>query len=93
MVSRFHAMVTALSSKIPVLVIGWSHKYLEVMRSFGQAGMVIDHRKVDQNSILMNLEHLIDNRIKISKTIENSLFEVKRKSQHQIDFAIKFLYK
>ena len=93
LVSRFHAMVTALSSKIPVLVIGWGHKYLEVMESFGQADMVVDYRKGDQNSILMNLEYLIDNRIQISKTIENSLFEVKKKSQRQADFAIKFLEK
>ncbi|HSK47721.1 MAG TPA: Coenzyme F420 hydrogenase/dehydrogenase, beta subunit C-terminal domain, partial [Coriobacteriia bacterium] len=34
-VSRFHAMVGALSEGVPVAVVGWSHKYLEVMKQFG----------------------------------------------------------
>ena len=93
LVSRFHAMVAALSLGIPVLVIGWSHKYLEVMKRFGQADMVIDQRKGNHNSILKLLDHLIDNRLKISETIENSLIEVQKLSQRQIDFAIKLLEK
>ena len=93
LVSRFHAMVAALSLGIPVLVIGWSHKYLEVMGSFNQADMVIDYSKWDHSSILKLIDQLIDNRIKISKTIENSLVEVKKLSQRQIDFVINYLEK
>jgi polysaccharide pyruvyl transferase WcaK-like protein len=33
--SRFHAMVSALSLRVPVLVIGWSHKYVETLQHFG----------------------------------------------------------
>lgn len=33
-VSRFHAMVGALADAVPPLVIGWSHKYAEVMNDF-----------------------------------------------------------
>jgi polysaccharide pyruvyl transferase WcaK-like protein len=33
--SRFHAMVASLSLGIPVLVLGWSHKYAEVLAPFG----------------------------------------------------------
>jgi len=33
--SRFHAMVSALAVATPVLVIGWSHKYEEVLEMFG----------------------------------------------------------
>ncbi len=93
LVSRFHAMVAALSSGIPVLVIGWSHKYLEVMESFKQADMVIDYSKGKHSSILKLLDQLIDNRIKISKTIENSLLQVKKLSQRQIDFVTNYLDK
>lgn len=34
--SRFHAMVSALSETVPTLVIGWSHKYGEVLADFAQ---------------------------------------------------------
>jgi polysaccharide pyruvyl transferase WcaK-like protein len=33
--SRFHAMVAGLALGIPTLVVGWSHKYLEVLADFG----------------------------------------------------------
>lgn len=32
--SRFHALVGALSQGVPVLAIGWSHKYDELLRQF-----------------------------------------------------------
>lgn len=32
---RFHAMVAALGTSVPVMVMGWGHKYGEVMDMFG----------------------------------------------------------
>jgi polysaccharide pyruvyl transferase WcaK-like protein len=32
--SRFHAMIGALEKEVPVLLIGWSHKYQEVLDMF-----------------------------------------------------------
>lgn len=33
--SRFHAMIAALCLSVPSVVIGWSHKYREVLQQFG----------------------------------------------------------
>jgi polysaccharide pyruvyl transferase WcaK-like protein len=43
LVSRFHAMVGALSLGVPVTVLGWSHKYEEVMARFGLEALVLDY--------------------------------------------------
>lgn len=34
--SRFHGMIAALDTATPVLVLGWSHKYREVLETFSQ---------------------------------------------------------
>lgn len=34
--SRFHALAAALSVGVPAIAVGWSHKYGELLRSFGQ---------------------------------------------------------
>jgi polysaccharide pyruvyl transferase WcaK-like protein len=33
--SRFHALVGALSQAVPVIAIGWSHKYAGILRDYG----------------------------------------------------------
>jgi polysaccharide pyruvyl transferase WcaK-like protein len=92
-VSRFHAMVAALSSGIPVLVIGWSHKYLEVMESFGQEDMVIDYKQGGHEVVSTLLDGLLDDRAQRALTIVNALYEVKTSSQRQVDFAVDYLKK
>ena len=38
--SRYHSMVAALSTGVPTMVVGWSHKYPEVLDMFGQSQRV-----------------------------------------------------
>lgn len=40
--SRFHAMIGALEKGVPVLLVGWSHKYKEVLDMFGLGGYAVD---------------------------------------------------
>jgi polysaccharide pyruvyl transferase WcaK-like protein len=40
--SRFHAMVSALTLGVPPVVIGWSHKYAEVLAEFGIERFAVD---------------------------------------------------
>ena len=40
--SRFHGLVSALSSLTPALAAGWSHKYAELMGAYGLADAVVD---------------------------------------------------
>ncbi|NSW54084.1 MAG: polysaccharide pyruvyl transferase family protein [Anaerolineae bacterium] len=40
--SRFHAMVSGLVNATPTLVIGWSHKYHEVLSAFGMPDFAFD---------------------------------------------------
>lgn len=50
--SRFHAMISGLATCTPTVVVGWSHKYREVLDDFGLArfgmdsGALADPRRV-----------------------------------------------
>lgn len=41
--SRFHAMISALATCTPLFVIGWSHKYREVLGDFGLEQLGVSH--------------------------------------------------
>ncbi len=49
--SRFHAMVGALQRCVPVLLIGWSHKYQEVLDMFGIGQYAIDYKDLNGESL------------------------------------------
>jgi colanic acid/amylovoran biosynthesis protein len=51
--SRFHAMISGLATATPTVVVGWSHKYREVLDEFGLARFGVDHRALaDPQSIV-----------------------------------------
>ncbi len=40
--SRYHSLVAALSLRVPVAVVGWSHKYDELMEAVGLQDAIVD---------------------------------------------------
>lgn len=48
--SRYHAVVHAYKVSVPVLILGWSIKYMELARHFGQERYVFDITHVNTDS-------------------------------------------
>lgn len=59
--SRFHTLVFGLSQQVPVLAMGWSHKYRELLASFGMADGVQEHdRGFDLDELAGRAFRLLD---------------------------------
>ena len=44
-VSRYHALVAAISTGVPVVAVGWNVKYYDLMEYYGIESMAVDTRK------------------------------------------------
>lgn len=75
-VSRFHAMVGALASAVPVVVLGWSHKYAEVMNRFGLEHLVTDHTSLSASDLSAAVQSVLRDRDDIAAGIRSVLPEV-----------------
>jgi polysaccharide pyruvyl transferase WcaK-like protein len=84
-VSRFHAMVGALAIGVPVAVVGWSHKYLEVMRQFGLEEFVFDYSAHDPETLRAVVNRLVDERASRTASIVENLRRVQADSRSQFD--------
>lgn len=81
--SRFHAMIAALCFNIPVMLLGWSHKYKEVMDEFGLKDNSMDYKVLtypllieSYMKFIQNLdndrESIAKNRAKVLKSSEKN---------------------
>lgn len=73
LVSRFHAMVGALSLAVPVVVLGWSHKYAEVMARFGLEAQVTDYRALSREQLRQAVEDTVAHREQLADAIRHGL--------------------
>lgn len=79
--SRFHAMISALATTRPVLVLGWSHKYHEVLSEFDLAELALDHRALEEPSdVVAAVRDLWSRREGVSRSIDEHLPVVRERS-------------
>lgn len=89
--SRFHAMVFALSRQVPVMLIGWSHKYEEVMGQFGLEAYATDFSKLDLPNLKENFEKLEKNQDAVRSKIAQRLPLVQESSRQNVGSIVEVL--
>jgi colanic acid/amylovoran biosynthesis protein len=81
-VSRFHAMIAALYTFTPMLVIGWSHKYKEIMDDFElKSEYYLDYSDIDYLTIAKKINSIYLNGNQISNKIKKKLPIIKKKTE------------
>jgi polysaccharide pyruvyl transferase WcaK-like protein len=89
--SRFHAMISALATHCPVLVVGWSHKYTEVLSEFGLEKWVIDWRDADADVLFRRLLELVDQAPRVRQQMAAALPAVERQALVSVEAAAELL--
>lgn len=84
--SRFHAMIGALEKEVPVLLVGWSHKYKEVLDMFGLGEYAADYSELSTDKLWEEFQRLLGNSAEIRARIAENLPVVKASSRENIAF-------
>lgn len=82
--SRFHGLISTLSLKKPVLVLGWSHKYREVMKSFDIENYSTPATGTIE-TILGKLDQLLMDLDSVQEKIESNINKVKKLAARQFE--------
>lgn len=79
--SRFHAMISGLATRTPTVVVGWSHKYREVLGDFGLAELGCDSVQLASPDAIVDLvADALARRDEISRQIADHLPAVRERS-------------
>ncbi len=84
--SRFHAMIGALEKCTPVLLIGWSHKYKEVLDMFGLGEYAADFSSLELETLKEKFNAFMSDNDIIRAKIQENLPEVLESSRDNIRY-------
>jgi polysaccharide pyruvyl transferase WcaK-like protein len=89
--SRFHAMISSLYKGVPVFLIGWTHKYKEVLDMFGLGNYAADYKQLSIDLLKENFALFEKDLGKIRKKITDNLDTVKASSMKNIEIIVAAL--
>lgn len=82
--SRFHAMIGGLEKQVPVLLVGWSHKYKEVLDMFGLGAWAADYSQLSTDLLGSKFDELLAHEDEIRQAIAANLPAVLESSRDNI---------
>ena len=83
--SRFHAMVSSLAMEVPTIVIGWSHKYEEVLGMFELEKWAFGQDNLTDDYLWRMYEQLVAEKDGVKALLAKNLPKVKKQSVKQAD--------
>lgn len=78
--SRFHAMISSLSVGVPVIILGWSHKYQEVLKMFDLTDCYITFSNLNVKNMISLFEQLFQKKSTLTKCIVTNIDKVRKLS-------------
>ena len=91
--SRFHSMIGSLEKKVPVLLIGWSHKYKEVLDFFELGEYAIDYSNLNNVDLENEFNRFVSDEKRIQDCIEKNYDSVIDSSRNNIKYATESIDK
>ncbi|WP_194383512.1 polysaccharide pyruvyl transferase family protein [Microbacterium luteum] len=89
--SRFHAMVSSLAMAVPTLVIGWSHKYREVLEMFDLEEWAFGHDTLTPSHLAERFAALEGAREEVKAKLDEHLPGVRARSIEQADLIARLV--
>lgn len=90
--SRFHSMICALCTGVPVMVFGWGkQKYLEVMKEFELEDHTFDYQDLNVNKMIEQFEKLMQYRELIKEKIRRNFPKVYASSMGHLELVEQVL--
>ncbi len=71
--SRFHSIVAAMSLRVPVVSVSWSHKYRQLMRSVDLGDYVLEHEDLGDISLVDLCDHAWESRARMVEALEEGV--------------------
>jgi len=62
------------------MVVGWSHKYQEVLDAFGLDGCALDHSTLSEDELVARFNDMVSRAGELTKTIAHALPAVQAES-------------
>ena len=83
--SRFHAMISGLATRTPTFVVGWSHKYREVLEEFGLQEWALDFRDASEDDLYDAVLRLDSEANRFRASVDARLSEVLADAERNLD--------
>ncbi len=85
---RFHGMVSALEVGTPPVVVGWSHKYGEVLDQFNLGGQGIAVEELSTETLLAAVNATLDNHESLRQSMSSAREGVRASSRRNIEVVL-----
>lgn len=91
--SRYHSVVAGLSTGIPTIVIGWHHKYEELLSLFGQNEYLLDCQTCSANDVIQKISKVWNTRREIRQEISRHQEAIRKELDKGAYALIDILHK